>query len=265
MSMIRKLISAQISTLGPDEVEVVMSTAALARDGHVLVPQGCQLVNYRANPIVLWQHSPDHPIGNAENIAISGQSLTARVRFAPAGISHKADEIRGLTKAAVIRAVSVGFDPIDMEPLDPKKPRGGQRIATWELLELSFVSVPADTGAMVTARDAAGRAGKVLSGSNAAALQQAHDHAEQCRDAIAGVLAGDDGAVSGEGDTQTEEFDRRKRQAAALSLAHEPIGADYAHRQRQLETLELSPGGMASREFSFAARQRDLAALRRQA
>jgi HK97 family phage prohead protease len=152
MTMLRKLIRAQITALGDDEVEVVMSTAALARDGHVLLPQGCRLDNYRANPIVLWSHDPDHPVGNAENTSVAADQITARVRFAPTGISHKADEIRGLTKAGVIRAVSVGFDPIEMEPLDPKKPRGGQRISSWELLELSFVSVPADPGAVVTAR-----------------------------------------------------------------------------------------------------------------
>ncbi len=152
MTMIRKLVRAQINVLGDDEVEVVMSTAALARDGHVLVPQGCLLDNYRANPIVLWSHDPDKPIGNAENIVVGADQVSARIRFAPLGISLKADEIRGLMKSGVIRAVSVGFDPVEMEPLDPKRPRGGQRIASWELLELSAVSVPADTGAMVTAR-----------------------------------------------------------------------------------------------------------------
>lgn len=152
MTMQRKLIRAQVSTLGEREVEVVMSTDALARDGHVLIPAGCDLENYRANPIVLWSHDPEHPIGNVTIASVGPDQISARVMFAPAGISRKADEICGLVKADVIRAVSVGFDPVEMEPLDPKKPRGGQRIMAWELLELSFVSVPADTGAVVTAR-----------------------------------------------------------------------------------------------------------------
>ncbi len=149
---LRKLIQAQITSLGEREVEVVMSTAALARDGHVLLPQGCQLRNYLANPIALWSHDPDQPVGNAENILVEAGQITARAIFAPAGISAKADEVCGLVKAAVIRAVSIGFDIIDSEPLDPKRPRGGQRITKWELLELSFVSVPADVGAVVAAR-----------------------------------------------------------------------------------------------------------------
>lgn len=152
MTMTRQMVRAQINELGDDEVEVVMSTATLGRDGHVLLPQGCRLDNYRKNPIVLWLHNPDAPIGNAENIAVTANQITARVRFAPPEVSAKAREILGLTKAGVIRAVSVGFDAIEGEPLDPNQPRGGQCFSDWELLELSFVSVPADTGAVVTAR-----------------------------------------------------------------------------------------------------------------
>ena len=48
--------------------------------------------------------------------------------------------------------MSISFDPLDGEPLDPRKPRGGQRFVDWELLELSAVSVPSDVGAVVTAR-----------------------------------------------------------------------------------------------------------------
>lgn len=152
MSMIRQIVPAEINQLEDDEIEVVMSTAVLARDGHILVPGGCMLENYRANPIVLWSHNPDLPIGNAPDIAVEADKIRARIKFAPLGISAKADEVRGLMKSGVVRAVSVGFNPIDGEALNPAKPRGGQRFTTWELLELSAVSVPSDPDALVTAR-----------------------------------------------------------------------------------------------------------------
>lgn len=148
----RLALGAQIRNLAADEIAVIMSTDALARDGHVLVTRGCVLENYRKNPIVLWSHDPTQPIGNAESIEVGANAITATVRFAPPGASARADEIRALAKSGVIRAVSVGFDAIDMQPLDPKRPRGGQRITRWELLELSLVSTPADPGAMIIGR-----------------------------------------------------------------------------------------------------------------
>lgn len=154
MTKLRKLIRAEITQdgLGDDEVEVIMSTAALARDGHVLVPAGARLDNYRANPIVLWSHNSDIPLGNVEDIDIEGDRIRARVRFAPLGISDEADKYRGLVKAGVVRAVSVGFDPLVGEAIDPRKPKGGQCFTEWELWELSFCSVPVDPGSLVTAR-----------------------------------------------------------------------------------------------------------------
>ena len=218
--MMRFMVPAEISTLGDDEVRVIMSTASLARDGHILVPQGCRLDNYRKNPIVLWSHNADQPLGNAEDISANTSQIASRVRFAPLGISPKADEIRGLTKANVIRCTSIGFDPIVMEPLDPKKPRGGQRISVWELLELSFVSIPADTGAMVTAR-------ALKSGANRACGAAERRQ----RDIEALALAGTAHTIG-----QDASFNRRQRQLATATLAN--VG-DASFERRQLEAAAL--------------------------
>jgi HK97 family phage prohead protease len=191
MTMMRAAVAAQINTLGENEVEVIISTSALARDGHILEPSGCDLSNYRANPIVLWQHNPDVPVGRAPNVTVEGDKIRARITFAPTGISAKADEVRGLVKSGIVSGVSVGFDVIDAEPLDPKQPRGGQRFTKWELLECSFCSVPADPGAAVTARaqpkernfmTTHTRAGKKLSAATKKLFKDADDHLQRALD-----------------------------------------------------------------------------------
>lgn len=186
MTMMRAAVAAQINTLGENEVEVIISTSALARDGCILEPSGCDLSNYQANPIVLWQHNPDVPVGRAADLAIDNDKIRARITFAPNGISPKADEVRGLVKNGIVSGVSVGFDVIESEPLDEKQPRGGQRFTKWELLECSFCSVPADPGAAVTARaqpqerrtmsNTQTRAGKKLSAATKKQLDDAQEH-----------------------------------------------------------------------------------------
>lgn len=153
MTMIRKLMPATVTVLGDDEVEVRVSTAIRARDGHILIPQGAKLDNYRRNPVVLWNHDTDlPPVGRSEDLRIEGEQIISRVKFPPASISARADEIRGLTKGGFINAVSVGFDPIDGDPIDATKPRAGMQFTEWELLEFSFCNVPIDAEALVTAR-----------------------------------------------------------------------------------------------------------------
>jgi HK97 family phage prohead protease len=155
MTMKRRTVAADLQMVGEDEVLIRMSTGQRARDGHILEPMGCVLDNYRTNPIQLWQHDPNEPVGCNADITPSADCITARTTFAPIGISPMADKVRGLVKSGVVRSVSIGFEVIDAVPIDPKQPRGGLRVSKWELLECSFVSVPADTGAVVTARSVA--------------------------------------------------------------------------------------------------------------
>lgn len=150
--MATRYYAAGLEALGDREVGFCASTPELARDGHILVPAGIDLSNYRQNPIMLWGHDPEKPVATATAIGLQGNNLIGRAEFAPAGASKHADEVCALVKSGVVRGVSIGFDPIDYEPLDPREPWGGQRILSSELLEISFVSIPADTGAAVIAR-----------------------------------------------------------------------------------------------------------------
>jgi len=141
--------------LGERQVGVVASTGRLGRDKLIVEPAGIDLIAYRQNPICLWQHDPECPVGVATAIGVRDNTLMARIDFAPAGISALADQVCSLVKAGVVKGISIGFETREAEPIDPNDRRAGVRIKSAELMEISFVSIPADTGAGVVERAAA--------------------------------------------------------------------------------------------------------------
>jgi HK97 family phage prohead protease len=217
MSIQRFLAVTEV--LGDREVAVIAATRGVKRDQNDLVPSGISLDNFRRNPIILWQHSPDQPVGCATAIGIVGDELRARIEFAPAGCSALADQLCSLVKAGIVRSISVGFDAKETQPIDPKRPRGGQLITRSELLELSFVSVPADPDAVVIERAVQGARFASLQRVPAAALQRA----------LAKMPRRSDGAILS-----------HAGHVFALLKAHE-IDAEerygFAGRQREIERL----------------------------
>jgi HK97 family phage prohead protease len=300
MLRMRAAVTAQIKELGENEVEVIISTSAMARDGHILEPAGCDLNNYRANPIVLWQHNPDTPVGRAADLMIEGDHIQARILFAPAGVSAKADEVRGLVKNGIISGVSVGFDVLDSEPLDPKKPYGGQRFTKWELLECSFCSVPADPGAAVTARTATSpesptlkpkentmsntqtRAGKKLSAATKKQLNEATDHLQRAMerhkalgdqmDNIRDMSEGDEDTRADLTDLHEDASDTHRALGRSLKACQRcvrtamkntkpPANDDDEDEEEDTETSAGDGNGNDQRNADIHRRKTDLAAL----
>ena len=141
-----------------DITKVIASTNEIARDGWVVEPAGLKTANFLKSAAICFNHDYEHPVATPVSAALidNGDKLEISIKWPPPGTSPKSDEVRSLVKAGVIRAVSIGFMPLEMEPLDPKEPWGGQRVMSADLLETSFVAVPADTGAVVTQRSPEG-------------------------------------------------------------------------------------------------------------
>lgn len=125
--------------------EVVISTADVDRSGEIVDQNGWNLELYKMNPIVLWGH--DYyalPIGICDSIELIEGKLIAKGRFAPAEANPFAQQVRKLYDAKIVRATSVGFIVSKMD---------GNTISQAELLEFSFVPVPANPYAL-SLRDA---------------------------------------------------------------------------------------------------------------
>jgi len=126
------------------------STDAIDRDGEVILPSAFEksLLSFRKNPVVLWAH--DHsrlPIGRslAENIIDTGLQFNPQFAIKE---SLFAKEVFELYKSGFLNAFSVGFVPKEFT----KDEAEGKEVKVFtevELLEVSAVPVPSNSGALV--------------------------------------------------------------------------------------------------------------------
>lgn len=140
-----------VSDPGPN-LEFVLSDATVDSYGDTVDPNGWDLARFRKNPIALFGHSSANPIGTWADVRVEGGKLKGRLIFAKEGTSARIDELRRLVEQKILRAVSVGFRPLEAEPMDPQKPWGPQKYKRQELLETSLVSVPANPAALSLAK-----------------------------------------------------------------------------------------------------------------
>lgn len=133
-------------------MDFVLSDATVDRYGDIVEPSGWDLTTFKTNPIALFGHSSSFPIGNWENVRVEGGKLIGRLKLAARGTSARIDELIGLLEQGVLRAVSVGFLPVEWEAIDPKDVWGGSRYTKQQLLECSLVSIPANPSALAKAK-----------------------------------------------------------------------------------------------------------------
>lgn len=124
---------------GEGTFEVIATTEGIDRDGEVILVSGWNFDNFMKNPIMLWGHNyweMEAIVGAVTDLEVKENQVVVRGIFASTESGQLA---RKLYDDGILKAVSVGFIP---------KNRNGNTITEAELLEISFVSVPANPDAL---------------------------------------------------------------------------------------------------------------------
>ena len=117
------------------------STNSVDRAGDVILQTAWLkgLENYKKNPIILFNHNYDQPIGRAADIRVTDKGLELVAK-----ISAAADDVYQLVKEGILCTFSVGFMIKDAEY---NEATDGFIIKDAELYEVSVVSVPCNQDA----------------------------------------------------------------------------------------------------------------------
>lgn len=133
-------IKGLVTKIADGKYRVLASTSAIDRQGDSIDQAGWDISNFKLNPVMPWAHDYSLlPIAKVTKIEITKRGLEAEFEFAPAEGNPMAQQVKTLYEGGFLSAVSVGFIP---------KERKGQVITKSELLEISFVPVPANQEAL---------------------------------------------------------------------------------------------------------------------
>lgn len=103
--------------------------------------------SYRKNPILLFQHKQEMPIGRVEKITVDKNGLFVEATISDA--AEKAYNVQTLINDGVLKSFSVGFRPKDAKL---ERSTGNHIITDLELLEISVVSIPANEHSLFSVR-----------------------------------------------------------------------------------------------------------------
>lgn len=124
-------ICGMASTADKDRANDVISAEAWTKGG---------LANFEKNPIILFNHNYDKPIGRATGLKVTENGLELKAKISKSAPDHVAQ----LVKEGILGAFSVGFRVKDADYIQETD---GLKIKDAELFEVSVVSVPCNQAA----------------------------------------------------------------------------------------------------------------------
>ena len=158
-------IYENVKTKGANNVETLViegfaNTVDRDRMGDVIMPEAFKAVieRFQKNPILLYMHNWERPVGRVTDIDIRENGL-----FVRAIISNASDveDIRTKIKEGILRTFSIGYDELESEYKDDTK-----YVTAIDLYEISIVTVPANFNAVFEVSEKANEGGEVSEKTN---------------------------------------------------------------------------------------------------
>ena len=127
---------------GEGVITGIATTPSTDRMGDIVEPEGAQ---FKLPIPLLWQHDSRQPIGMVERAKVTPAGIEVVARIAR-GVSTRIDEAWTLIKSGLVRGLSIGFNAIESADI---KGTLGVHFIKWEWLELSAVTIPANSDASI--------------------------------------------------------------------------------------------------------------------
>lgn len=129
-------------------LEGVATTPSTDRMGDVVMPQGAK---FKLPIPLLWQHDSAQPVGEVTACKVTKDGITCEMKIATVAeagaLRDRLDMVWQTLKAGLVKGLSIGFNPMDVSPI---KGTYGYQFDSWEFLELSLVTIPANADASIT-------------------------------------------------------------------------------------------------------------------
>lgn len=126
----------------------IATTPKTDRHGDIVEPKGIEF----ENPVpLLWQHRHAEPVGKVyfEEATDEGVRFTAKIPYIkePGELKKRVDEAIHSIQYDLVRCLSIGFGVKKYAWIDETY---GMHIQEWECYELSLVTIPANSDAIIT-------------------------------------------------------------------------------------------------------------------
>lgn len=126
----------------------VATTPSPDRVGDIVEPMG---VTFKNPMPLLWQHKHDKPVGTVKFDKPTKNGITFEAKLAsinePGALKDRVDEAWQSVKAGLVSAVSIGFRALEHAYIEGT---GGVRFIASEVMELSLVTIPANSDAVIS-------------------------------------------------------------------------------------------------------------------
>lgn len=150
----------EIKSINEDDrvIEGIATTPTPDRMSDIVEPVGAV---FKLPIPLLWMHNSSEPVGHVFEAKVAATGIAIKARFVkvaePLSLKDELDRYWSMVKNKLVRGLSIGFSPLEWSDI---KDTWGVRFTSWEWLELSCCTIPANSDASITAIKSADQAAR---------------------------------------------------------------------------------------------------------